>query len=290
MMGSLPEWLREPAPLPAVRGRSRLRFIERTLRSSARLLEQSLFSERCARRPGLLQGIEPRARLVGFLALLVTASLVHSPARLWLLAGAAVGMALASRVPLAALLQPAWWSGLAVALALAMPAALGAITPGQPAFSLLGLDFSRQGLAAAGLLISRVSASVALAVTLALTSRSADLLGALRRLGVPAAFVLVLGMTYRYLFLLLRMMEQAHLAKLSRTITPGPIRAERGWLGGRAAALFSRSWQLAEQTHRAMVARGFQGELRTLEVGRIGWAELAWGGLVAGLCAGLLLI
>jgi cobalt/nickel transport system permease protein len=289
-MTRLPEWLLQAAPLPGARRRATPRFVQRTLRSAAQLLEQSLFSERCACQHGLLQRLDPRARLIGFLALLLAASLLHSPGRLWLLAGLGVGLALASHVPPGVLLRPVWWGAPALAALLAIPASLSAITPGELAFSVLGLHFSRQGLATALLLVSRVSASVSLAVALALTSRSADLLRALRWLGVPAAFVLVLGMTYRYLFLLLRTIEQAHLAKLSRTITAGPPRAERGWLGGRAAALFVRSRHLAEQVHRAMLARGFRGEAPSLESGRAGWLDVAWGLLVAGVCAGMILI
>jgi len=288
-MTSLPDWLLEAAPLPPVRGRLRLKFVERTLRSAAKLLQRSLFSERCARQRGLLQRLDARARLLGFLALLIAASLLHSPGRLWLLAGLGIGLALVSRVPAGVLLRPVWWGGPALAALLAVPASLSAITPGSLAFSLLGIHFSRQGLAAALLLVSRVTASVALAVALALTSRSADLLRALRWLGVPAAFVLMFGMTYRYLFLLLRMMEQAHLAKLSRTITPGPARAERRWVGGRAAALFGRSARLAGQVHRAMLARGFRGEALTLERGQAGWPEMAWSAFVAAVCVAVLI-
>jgi hypothetical protein len=79
--------------------------------------------------------------------------------------------------------------------------------PGDRVFDLaLGpahLAPSWNGLAGAVLFVSRVGVSVSLAVLLVVTTPWADVLKSLRALRTPQVFVLVLSMTYRYIFLFL---------------------------------------------------------------------------------------
>jgi cobalt/nickel transport system permease protein len=83
-------------------------------------------------------------------------------------------------------------------------------------------------------------------------------------------------MMYRYVFVLLRMAEDTHLAKRARTITPSPPSAERRWIGDRAGALFSRSRHLAEEVYAAMLARGYTGEAKALAESTFGLRESLW--------------
>ena len=71
-------------------------------------LEQSLFTERIARQPGLLQGLDPRVKLVTTLALLVAISLSRSLAVIAALYLATVAPAGASRVPLGFFVKRVW--------------------------------------------------------------------------------------------------------------------------------------------------------------------------------------
>jgi len=57
-----------------------------------------------------------------------------------------------------------------------------------------------------------------LVVLLTLTTRWAHILKALRVFKVPQFFTFILGMSYRYIHLLLRQIEDVHDAKQSRTI------------------------------------------------------------------------
>ena len=71
---------------------------------------------------------------------------------------------------------------------------------------------TRQGVLTAITFIGRVSASVSLAVLLTLTTLWSDLLQALRVLRVPRIFILILGMTYRYIILLVHTVYDIHVA------------------------------------------------------------------------------
>jgi cobalt/nickel transport system permease protein len=109
-----------------------------------------------------------------------------------------------------------------------------------------------------------VAASLSFVLLLILTTPWASLLKALRSLLVPQIYVQTMGMTLRYLMLLCQVIQEMYLAKKSRTIRMGKTRTEQRWVAGQVATLFRWSMQLSVDVHRAMVARGYQGEVRLL--------------------------
>ena len=57
---------------------SRSRFVERTLVDINQTLEQSVFAEQAARQPGLLQGLDPRLKILSALLVLLAVGLSRS--------------------------------------------------------------------------------------------------------------------------------------------------------------------------------------------------------------------
>ena len=99
-----------------------------------------------------------------------------------------------------------------------LPTLFNVVRPGTPLLVLFHLSqplklgywtifrevaITQEGVAAAVLLILRVGASVSLAVLLTLTTRWHDAAESVKRTQIPAVFLTVLEMTYRYIFLLL---------------------------------------------------------------------------------------
>ena len=132
------------------------------------------------------------------------------------------------------------------------------------------------GLLSAAHLILRVTAAVSFAVLLTLSTPWNDLLRALRVVRVPQMFVFVLAMTYRYIHLLVRLLSQMLLARKSRSVGPTSAAENRRFLGASAGALFGKSQALSEQVYAAMLARGYTGEVHTLEHWRLGWFDMTW--------------
>jgi cobalt/nickel transport system permease protein len=164
-----------------------------------------MFSDELAHRPGALQRLDPRVKVIGFLGLLVAAAFVHSPWTLLACYLATVGLAAVSGLPVVFFVQRVWlfiplFTGVVV-----LPATLSIITPGNLVLTLwhwngVPQGLTAQGLTAAVLLILRVAVSVSLVVLLTLTTPWSRLLAGLRGLGVPKMFILVIGMAYRSLF------------------------------------------------------------------------------------------
>jgi cobalt/nickel transport system permease protein len=248
--------------------RARRGWFEKTLESVTGTLESTVFAEEMASLPGLWQGVDARAKLIAAVALILAASLARSIPVLIILYVLALVVAVAGRIPLGFFIKRVWLFLPLFTAIIALPAVFSVVTPGRAVAVLLGDPYvavTEQGLRTAGLLILRVGVSVSFSVVLILTTRWAALLGGLRAMRVPQVFVLILGMTYRYIFVLLHITNDMFLARKSRMVGRAPANTERAWIAGAMGALLGKSYHLSDQVYLAMVSRGFRGEVRMLE-------------------------
>lgn len=93
----------------------------------------------------------------------------------------------------------------------------------------------------------------------------------LERLGVPQLFVTQLLFLYRYLFVVAD--EGNRMVRSVRLRSAGAEALSLRVYGPLVGHLLLRSLDRAERVYRAMVARGFDGEVRTLEPGRFRWTD-----------------
>ena len=273
--------------------------VERTLEELLRVAERSLHAEETARRGGLLQGIDARAKGVGVVALVLAAGLARSFAVLAALFGLGLLLALASRLRLRELALRAWLPALLFTGLVGGPALFLVPGPALEGFPGLGgfggfgrlgdlpaaLGVSAAGARSLAFLLLRVETITTLTLVLVLTTPWARLLAALRGLRVPATVVVILGMTYRFLFLLLASAHDLFLARRSRTVGRLAPRDGRLLLARTTGVLLSRTVDTSQQVYLAMVSRGFTGDVRLLDPlamqGR-DWAAVATSVALAG--------
>ncbi len=256
-------------------------FFEKTLADITGALEQTIFAEEIARRDGWLQALDPRAKLIGTLALLLAISASQNLGVILGLYLLTLPAALASRVPMGFYLKRVWVFMPFFTGVVALPALFNVFTPGTPLLTLLDLTSPRvylaitlPGVITAAFLLLRVGASVSIGVLLILTTRWTVLLKALRVLRVPQAFVLILGMTYRYIYVLLHAANNMFLARSSRLVGRMSSADDRRWLTASMGVLFSKSYELSEQVYGAMQSRGFRGEAMVME--SLCWRGADW--------------
>ncbi|MDQ6663103.1 MAG: cobalt transporter CbiM, partial [Acidobacteriota bacterium] len=272
-------------------GRKRRKgFVERTVGGLLEAMEHALFAEQMARTGGLLQRFDPRVKLAGLLALILAAAAVRSLRVLLGLFAFAVVLALLSRISLGALATRVWIAALAFSGAIAIPAIF--ITPGAVVYRLplLGWPVTHQGLTSAAFLILRVETAATFSMLLILSTLWTHVLRSLRFFRVPVVFVVILGMTYRYIFLLLQTARDMFESRQSRLIgtLDGPDR--RRLAAASAGVLLGKTLQLSGEVHTAMQARGFRGEVRLLDDLRMqptDWVRLGALAGVAGAAAWL---
>ena len=265
--------------MPPIRRRKRrAKFVERTIRGLAAAMERALYAEELAKADGLLQRLDPRVKVIGLLALVVAVALARNILVIVGLFGVAILLALLSRVPIRTLAVRVWVGALLFTGSLALPAIF--ITPGVAIYRLplLGWPITAQGLSAAAYLITRVVTAATLSLLLILCTPWAQVLKALRVLRVPVVFVVILGMTYRYIFLMLQTAQDMFESRQSRMVGRLSGADQRRLAGASVGVLLSKSIQLSSDVYLAMLSRGFRGEIYTLDdfqMQRRDWFALA---------------
>jgi cobalt/nickel transport system permease protein len=211
-----------------------------------------------------------------------------------------LGLSLACLLALA-LLPPGAWAGLLAcailiwwtiiraqvglgrllaSAAIALPFALVAVTlvfsrPGTPIFTIalgpLRLTASDVGLIAFLSVLLKSWLSVQTTLLLMATTPFSELLGALRALRLPEVFVSILGFAYRYLFVMADEARRMLRARACRAAELPGYRAGGSliWrarvVGAMVGTLFLRAHARSERIYAAMLARGYNGQLQTLQ-------------------------
>lgn len=242
-------------------------FVEKTLAGLAGSVEQAIFSEENAHRDGFLQRRDPRAKLVSFIVLVVAVGLSrHWPVLLALYALILAAAAI-SKIDMVPFIKRVWLGMGLFSMVVILPSIffVGHKELVSIPFGGFDLTIHQDGLRAAAIFVLRVCVSVSLAILLVLTTKWADILKSLRVLHVPQVFVLVLAMTYRYIFLVLHTANGMLLARKSRIVAETSGREQRWWIVASIGVLLHRSFGMSEDVYQAMLARGFHNEILTLD-------------------------
>ena len=256
----LPDWLGGPREdTGPVRRLKPTGFLEKNIAGFSGAMLKALATEEYASRDGVLQGLEPRAKLLGFFLLIAASAIAGSGLFLSGVLLFVSAMSIKTRVglsPLAKRVLPAFVFTFAVSL----PVALSAVTPGRELVGAFGVAVTAEGLRLAGFFILRVSTMLTLAALLALTTRLSDFFRGLGSM-IPGFFVTALFFTFRYVFILIKSAQDATLARKSRTIRRAVLRESQRWFASRAALILKRSFSMAEEVNMAMISRGFSGRI-----------------------------
>ncbi len=98
---------------------------------------------------------------------------------------------------------------------------------------------------------------------------------------LPAFLLLVTQFLHRYLFVISEQAQHMRLAAASRAgLSKAPRSRRIKAAAGAVAVLFARSHLRAEGIHQAMLARGFRGTFRTLNVWRAGPSDAGFAAAV----------
>ncbi|MCL5024398.1 MAG: energy-coupling factor transporter transmembrane protein EcfT [Nitrospirae bacterium] len=294
----LPRWLdntgqgasRQPLPREVRRGKNEARFLGKTLRHVLSFVADTLFNERVSAQRGLLQGIEGRLKILTFFFLIVVLSLQKTvPGILVFLVPVVLTMT-ASRIPplffLKRLLPTAVFT-----LLISVPVILNLVVPGEPLLVLLTFQgplqagplvipgeiaVTRQGLESAATLFLRVLTSVSFVFLLTMTTQPNRFMQCLSSL-IPGPLGSVVAISYRYIFFLVRKVEQYVMGLRARQISPIRQSGGRRWAASRIALLFSVSMELSNDLAMAMESRGCREEIKSPHPRfRLSGRDLGW--------------
>jgi cobalt ECF transporter T component CbiQ len=256
-------------------GKNSRGVVERSLASFVDALEHAFYAEESAKKNGLLQKLDPRIKIAAVFPLIVIAALARRLGVIVALFATAVVLALLSRVPLATLAKRVWLGVLTFTGFISFPALF--LTPGLAIYTLplLGWSVTEQGLRAAMNLIMRAETAATVSVLLVLCTPWSFVLKALRVLRLPIVLVVILGITYRYIFLFLRNAHDMFMSRKSRMVGRLDGGEQRRVATASAGVLMSKTIQLSGDVYLAMRSRGFQGEVYVLDEFQTHWFDWA---------------
>jgi cobalt/nickel transport system permease protein len=259
-------------------------FIERTFGEFAKVLEYASRADKQGLQSGgFIRQLDPRVKWAVCLVLVIAAVSSHQP---WvtfaLFAFAAVSTVFAG------VAGPVFRMVGGVALFssfLALPSTVMIPGPALARVPAVGWVVTKPGVERAANMILRSAVTTTLMLLMVTTTRWSHLLKSLRMLGVPTVFVVIVGMTQRYIVLLIQLAQTFFEARRVRRVGKIPPSQQRHLAVSSAAALLSKSVQMSEEVYQAMQARGFRGRVYTLDEFRIkplDWATLAGALALAG--------
>jgi len=239
-------------------------FIERSITGILSFLKESIFVDEYAAKKGFLQSLDPRIKVITFILFLITILLIKSITLCLCLYTVCLVLAYFSNVHLGFFLKRTWIFIPIFAFFIAIPAIFSIWTPGKALLvvNMLGakIIITQQGLFGAILFVTRVLSSVSFAILLSLTTKHFALLKVLRIFGIPQVFIMTLGMSYRYIYLFLEVVENTYLAIKSRVGRQLHYKKGQHIVAWNISSLWHRSYYLNEAVYSAMLSRGWTGE------------------------------
>lgn len=220
-----------------------------------------IFSDLYARQENWLSRQDPRVNLIACLSACLAVLVSHTP---WLplvcLAGSVIGLlsvGIPASVILARFAAPA---GMVLVLCALRPFLMGQ----TPVFTIpLGswhLVATREGILDALQLAAKAFGGVSLLILLSLVTPAHRIFSALKWMHVPSTWVEIATLMYRYIFCLLDHATDVYGAQQTRLgYVNVPVALHS--MGILAGSVLQRSFEQAERTHEAMVARGYSGEI-----------------------------
>jgi cobalt/nickel transport system permease protein len=229
--------------------------------------------------------LDPRTKALAMLAFVL--AVMATPPTAWpsfaLYAVLVAGLILLARLPpLYVLKRSAVVAPFVLMIALSLPFFEGGKVAGSYNVGWWQVSVTYGGLIVLWNVVVKSWLSALGLILLSATTPFPRLLKGLERLGVPRVMVMILSFMYRYIFVLVDEAMRMGRARESRSLGGGWIWRART-LGNMIGTLFLGSYERGERVYQAMLARGFDGEIRTLDDLRFRKADLCFG-LACSLC------
>jgi cobalt ECF transporter T component CbiQ len=249
-------------------------FVETTISHLLKVSRYASGAEQSASASGLLQSMDPRIKVAGVFALVIAAGVSRSLTAIGIVFGLAVLMGALSAITPWRLARAVWLPAFLFTGLIALPAIF--LTPGAAVNTIGPLTVTAQGLRSAGFLIARAETAATLTTLIALTTPWPWVMKGLRSLGCPVVLVAILGMTFRYIFVILQTASEMFESRKSRTVGRLDAGEQRRMISSAAGVLMSKSLQLSGDVHLAMQSRGYRGEVYLLHDFRLRPMDWVW--------------
>jgi cobalt/nickel transport system permease protein len=258
-------------------GRVDMSYLEKGIRGFAELFTEGYTQWDLSSKRSFLHDLDARIKIVFWIVLIVVISL-----KMTVLPEATISLFVFILTALCRLNMIAFYKkvlvlGFVFGFLVSAPSALNVIVPGKVIIPLLTLsrpyDFwiyhvpqiigiTEGGISIISLLTLRVLNSLSISFLILYTTPFADIIKALKIIKVPDTFLIIISMTYKYIFTFAHIVSDMHLAKKARLASVTGRKEAREWIAGRIAFVFKKTQMECDEVFKAMLSRGFSGEIR----------------------------
>ncbi|MBF0607638.1 MAG: cobalt ECF transporter T component CbiQ [Candidatus Magnetobacterium sp. LHC-1] len=289
MKSKLPSFLLErPSSVPFTPGKGgrglNTPFIEKGIHHLADVIKTGYIQWESASTDNYFQRIDARIKVLFLLCYVIIINLKKD-----IMSEAFIGafifiLIMLSRVNVFNLYRRVIFLGFIFGFLISAPSAFNFITRGEIIFHILHLarpyDFwfyhipkeigiTREGIYGVMMLTSRVMNSLSLSFFVLYTTPFPEIIKALKVLKVPDGFLMIIALSYKYMFIFARTVEDMHLAKKSRLAGHVSNADARRWIAGRIAFVFKKTMLRCEDIYKAMCCRGFDNDIKIYGVSRL---------------------
>ncbi len=264
--------------LPSKQGdaRQHLPFIDRTLHKVAGFIKTGYLQGETASGKGLLQRIDARVKILFLLCFIIQVNTVHQiPTQLYISAFLLV-LYLLSHLNVIDIYKKILLFSFFFGFLVIAPAALNVVTDGKIILNLYHFQEAKQfwiyhipaeiGLTKEGILVVaklylKVINSLTITFLVFYTTPFIEIIKSLKVFKVPDMFLLIITMTYKFIFILAHTVQETYFALKLRWWKKVRNSEADSIIAGRIVYIFHKSWRRYEEVFSAMIARGFTGRV-----------------------------
>ena len=269
----------------------KLSFIDKTMKNAASFITTSYSQHFASKREGLLQAVDARVKVAFMLSLAVVINLTQNIIAQLILFLMIFLFSILSKLKLVSIYKKALLIGFIFGFLVFVPACLNIFTKGHRVVSLLTFSdvhqwwiykipkeiyITREGLIVVLRLTLKVINSVSIVLLVTTTTTFDGIIKSLSYFKVPGIFLLTLTMSYKYIFVLTRTVEETYYSLKMRWWNRGSVIEAENLIAGRIAYLFKKSWERYELSYQSMIARGFDGSFNFNNFDRLKRVDFAF--------------
>jgi cobalt/nickel transport system permease protein len=287
MKSKIPSFLLEqPSSAPFVQGKGKMKmsFIEKGIHHLADVIKSGYIQWDSASMDGFFQKIDSRIKVLFLLLYVIIISLKKEIMPEILLGGFVFILALISRINIFSFYKRVLFLAFFFGFLIALPSAFNVITKGEIVFPVIqfskgyhfwiykipqDIGITREGINVVAMLTMRVLNSLSLAFLVLYTTPFPDIIKALKVMKIPDTFLMVITLSYKYIFIFAKTVEDMHLAKKGRLATQVSGADARNWAAGRIGFVFKKTRLRCEEIFKAMLSKGFSEDIKFYASGRL---------------------
>jgi len=298
MESKIPSFLlAQPSSASLVKGKGKINisFIEKGIHHLADVIRSGYIQWDTASMGGFFQKIDARIKVLFLLLYVIIVSLKKEIMPELILGGFVFILALISRLNIFSFYKRVLFLTFFFGFLIALPSAFNVITQGEILFPVINfskeylfwiyripqqIGITREGLNVVAMLTLRVLNSLSLAFLVLHTTPFPDIIKALKVMRVPDSFLMIITLSYKYIFIFAKTVEDMHLAKKGRLASRVSAAAARNWAAGRIGFIFRKTRLRCEEIFKAMLSKGFSQDIKFYEARKLNSLDLFSGGIL----------